>query len=106
MHATTKHVCNFCFDQLSVLELLLSKPKRRQRSLLTDEIKAICGPNVYNVSSYLVFTVLCGMLVAGLLAVVPWSDHKHQLSSLLAPPSAALQPTLPLLPAVVLNSAN
>ena len=72
MHATTKHVCNFCFDQLSVLELLLSKPKRRQGSLLTDEIKTICGPNVYNVPSYLVFTVLCGMLVAGLLAVVPW----------------------------------
>ena len=87
MHATTKHVCNFCFDQLSVLELLLSKPKRRQGSLLTDEIKTICGPNVYNVSSYLVFTVLCGMLVAGLLAVVPWSDHKHQSATSISPVS-------------------
>ena len=50
--------------------------QQRQGSFLTDEIKTMfvglsAGPNA-NVPMYqcLLFTVLCGMLVAGLLAVV------------------------------------
>lgn len=89
--------------------------QQRQGSFLTDEIKTMfvglsARPNV-PMYQCLLFTVLCGMLVAGLLAVVCCYDHKHQsatssspVSS--APPSSALQPPLPVLPAIVLNSAN
>ena len=89
--------------------------QQRQGSFLTDEIKTMfVGLSIFQcipVYYCLLFTVLCGMLVAGLLAVVCCYDHKHQSATISspvssAPPSTVLQPTLPLLPAIVLNSAN